>query len=391
MKDTEVISSELYSFTSKALDKNSRKFIANIADFFNKNHEQLYDIAPYYNIYYNKRDLDNLYKSLGFVESDVVPICKDIFFWDKPVNPGCVKEPYVLIMFNAIQYYLKNDQTKNAEVATIYLAFSGKFYASIFGHLWKYPPGKSKQVMDFVINNMLSEKFDLKKEGNLFKAIQKLCITWLNSYKSQIIKNPSDDDVKGLIQQLRDRVKSFLKNIADLFYEAYKNKLYLNYETDDLDTDSFRLTDNDAATAARITESTMNILTSQRVDLGICELCKNENIKNATEVKDIIEGILSDSNNLPDVKRVINILICDFMESHRGVRVGSNKFVQYSLQAKPNTKSKLLLEMKAIVLKWLDENSANYRRRKSRTATANNYYKSILGYFVWTIVKASER
>ena len=389
MKDTEIISSELYALVSKALDKNSRKFLANIADFFNQNHEQLYDIAPYFNIYYNKRDLDKLYQSLGFNEQDIISICKDIYFWDKPVNPGCVKEPYVLVLFSAIRYYLKHDRTKDAEMVSIYLAFSGKFYASIFSHLWKYPPGKSKQVMDFVINNMLSEKFDLKKEGNLFKAIQKLCSTWISTYRSQIIKSPSDDDVKVLIQQLRDRVKSFLKNIADLFYDAYKNKSYLNYETDDLDTDSFRLTDNDAATAARITVATMNILTSQKVDLSICELCKNENIRYSTEVKDIIESILGNNDNLPDVKRVINILICDFMETHKGVRVGSNKFVQYSLQAKPNTKSVLLLEMKSIIIRWLDENSANYRRRKSRTATANNYYKSILGYFVWTIVKAS--
>lgn len=392
MKDTEIISSELYSITKKSLDKNSKKFLANIFNFFNQRHEQIYDIAPYYNIYYNKSDLDKLYQSLGLKESDLIPTCEKTFFWDKPINPGCMKEPYVLLLFNVIQYYLKNDQTKNAELASIYLVFSGKFYASIFSHIWKYPPGKTKQVMDFVINNMLSDKFDLKKEGNLFKAIQKLCATWIETYRTKITKNPSDDDVKVLIQQLRDRLKSFLKNIADLFYEAYKNKLYLNYETDSLDPDNFRLTDNDAATALRITETTMNILTSQKVDLEICKACKNENVNSELEVKDIIEAILSNNDNLNDVRRVVNILICDFMSNFRGQRVGSIKFVSYSLKAKPNTQSKILLEMKSIVLKLLEDNSVDYRRRaKSRIATKNNYYRSVLGYFVWTIVKACER
>lgn len=388
MKDTEIISSELYPFVKKSLDKNSKKFLANIADFINKRHEELFSIAPYDNIYFNKNDLDNMYSSLGFKEQDILPICKNIFFWDRPYNPGCAKEPYVLVLMCAIKYYLKMDQTKNAELTTIYLAFSGKFYASIFSHLWKYSPRNSQQVMDFVINNMLSDKFDLKKEGSIFKAIQKLCITWLNTYNKQIVGNPSDDDIGKLIQQLRDRVKSFLKNIADLFYEAYKNKSYLNYETDDLDTDSFHLTDNDAAIAIRLTESTMNVLTSQKVDLNICKLCKNENIRYETEIKDIMESILGNNNNLPNVKRVVNILICDFMESHKGVRVGSTKFVSYSLQAKPNTKSPLLLEMKSIVHKWLEESSSKYRATK-RPGTINNYYKAVLGYFVWTIVKVS--
>lgn len=392
MKDTEIISSELYPIIKKSLDKNSKKFLANIFNFFNQRHEQIYDIAPYYNIYYNRSDLDKLYQSLGLRESDLIPTCRNIYYWDIPINPGCVKEPYVLLLFNVIQYYLKNDQTKNAELASIYLVFSGKFYASLFSNFWKYPPGKTKQVMDFVINNMLSDKFDLKKEGNLFKAIQKLCATWIATYRTKIIKNPSDDDVKVLIQQLRDRLKSFLKNIADLFYEAYKNKLYLNYETDSLDPDNFRLTDNDAATALRITEATMNILTSQKVDLEICKACKNENVSSELEIKDIIEAILNNNDNLNDVRRVINILICDFMSNFKGQRVGSVKFVSYSLKAKPNTQSKILLEMKSIVLKLLEDNSVDYRRRaKSRIATKNNYYRSVLGYFVWTIVKACER
>ena len=392
MKDTEIISSELYPIVKKSLDKNSKKFLANIFNFFNQRHEQIYDIAPYYNIYYNRSDLDKLYQSLGLRESDLIPTCRNIYYWDIPINPGCVKEPYVLLLFNVIQYYLKNDQTKNAELASIYLVFSGKFYASLFSNFWKYPPGKTKQVMDFVINNMLSDKFDLKKEGNLFKAIQKLCATWIATYRTKITKNPSDDDVKVLIQQLRDRLKSFLKNIADLFYEAYKNKLYLNYETDSLDPDNFRLTDNDAATALRITEATMNILTSQKVDLEICKACKNENVSSELEIKDIVEAILNNNDNLNDVRRVVNILICDFMSNFKGQRVGSVKFVSYSLKAKPNTQSKILLEMKSIVLKLLEDNSVDYRRRaKSRIATKNNYYRSVLGYFVWTIVKACER
>ena len=393
MRDTDIIFSKLYSFVSKALDKNSKKFLGNVHQFINDRHEQLFSIAPYENIYYNRTDLEKFYVSLGFTEQDVVDICKDIWFWDQPVNPGCVKEPSILVLLCAIRYYLKNYETKNAEITAIYMAFNGKIYASLFG-LWfpKAAPGasqKGRSCMEYVVNNMLSDKFDIKKEGSVFGAIQKLCQTWINSYSNKITRNSSDDDCKLIIQQLRDRVKSFIGNIADLYYKAYKDNAYMNYETDDLGDENFRLTDNDAALAAKLTQATMNILTSQKVDLRICELCRNENIKTSSEIKDIIESILADNNNLPDVKKVVNIIICDFMENNKNSRVGSAKFVDYTLKAKPNTKSKMILEMKATILRWLDENSPNYRKRKTRAATANNYFKSILGYFTWTICKVS--
>jgi hypothetical protein len=173
-------------------------------------------------------------------------------------------------------------------------------------------------------------------------------------------------------------------NIAKLFYEAQQNKNYLNYETDNLDTEQFRLTNNDAATAARYTENTMNYLTSNYVSLDICNKCKDSNVK-ATEVKEIIEGILSDNANLSDVRRVINIIICDFLRANPGKKLDSVDFVAYSIKAKPNTKDPILLEMKSIILRWLDENSPNYRKRRTRKATASSYYRSILLYFTLVI------
>ena len=85
------------------------------------------------------------------------------------------------------------------------------------------------------------------------------------------------------------------------------------------------------------------------------------------------------------MKKLYNILICDFFRNYPGKDINSIEFISYSLQAKPNTKDKYILEMKQIILHWLDENSPNYRRRKSRVATAISYYKAILSYIVLTI------
>ena len=384
---TSVIIDKLYPVIAKSLDKNLSKFKNNIFDFINDNSSQLYDVAPYDVIYFKQKDIDNIFKSLGITEQEVIEIMRDCFFWKIPYNPPAAKEPYVLVCMMAIRYCLIQKKKKEAELITIYLAFSGKFYASLFTGVvfTKVAPSKYKTVMDYVVNNMLTDKFSLRTQGNVFGAIKLLCVTWLDTYGNDLIGKIDDDEVGKMIQQLRDREKSFLMNIAKLYYSAYENKNYLNYETDNLsDGAEFRITDNDSLKATRYTETAINYLVTNSVSLNICNKCKDQNIK-ATEVKDIMESILSDKNNLNDLYRVVNILICDFMRNYPNKSVGSVDFIANSIKMKPNTKDAYILEMKKIILNWLDENSPNYRRRKSRVATAISYYKAVLMYLVLAI------
>ena len=393
--DSLVIIKELYPLVSAALDKNQKKFINNIAIFMNSRHKELHAEAPYTRILFNKRDADNMFSAIGIDEQTVLSLLKKCYFWNMDIRPQCVKEPYVEVIMCAIIYFCKNKQQKNAELTTIYLCFTGKFYASLHGLFWKY--GVKEEIMDYVINNMLTDKYDLKKEGTVFKAIQKLSITYLETYNKKLSAgNISDEGFKNYIQQLRDRVRSFLKNISILYYEAVDNKYYLNYESDSLDPDEFRITSKDAALAARYTSMTVSIFMSQRVDLALCNTC----VKSLTttikmdELADILEGIFSNRENLPEIRRVVNIIICDFMANpeNKGKKVGGVDFIAYSIKAKPNTKSTILIELKQTITKWLNDNSVNYKRRAARRpATANDYYRALLSYIVYTICKVANK
>lgn len=388
INNTSIISDKLYPVVAGALQKFDNKFKANIKKFIQDRHEQMFAIAPYDRIFFNQTDIDNMYKSLGLLERDIETIMKDTYFWNIPLNPQCAKEPYVETLMCCIKYYLKKNDIKSAYLACTYLAFTGKFYASVHGAAFPtVAPVKYKSVMDYVVNNMLSEKFDLKKYNTVFGAIESMCRTYVDTYaKTLKDTNTTDEDYKNLVQQLRTREMSFMMNIASLYYEAYENKYYLNYETENEDPDDFRLPDNDSATALRLTEKTMNYLTSTYVSLDICNKCKDANVK-ALEIKDIMEGILGDNGNLPQVRRLVNILICNFMAQNPGKKVGSIEFVAFTTKAKPNTKNPVEIEQKQIIVNWLDDKSPNYRRRKSREATANSYVRSILMYFALTINK----
>ena len=391
MDDSNVIIKKLYPFVSEAISKHNTSFIKNINNFFTTRHEEVFAIAPYDRILYNQTDIDNLFKSLSMKEIDVKIFLEDTFFWNLNLHPSCIKEPYVELLLCAIIHYLKNNKRKEALFVASYLGFSGKFYAS---NHYKFfpttPPSKYKSVMDYVVNNMLTDKYDLKKTGSIYGTIQSICNTWINTYEKNLKDNSlSDDEIRLLIQQLYDRIKSFLKNIAKLYYEAWENRNYLNYETDYEDEETFRLTNNDAVIAAKLTEKAVNYLVSNYVSLEICDKCKDSNVK-ALEIKDIMESILFDKDNLVNIKKVVNIIICDFMYNYPGKSVSSVDFVASTIKPKPNTKNKQEIELKEIITGWLDEKSPNYRKRKSRLATANSYYKSVLMYFALVINKISK-
>lgn len=385
--DSEIIVTKLYPIVAKSLDTNSRKFIAMIGTFFNERHKSIYEIAPYVNILYNKKDEDKIFQSLDLQYRDVLEILKECFFWDLNYSPLCAKEPYVEVLMCAVKYFVNKKEDKYAELTALYTLFTGKFYASLFSNYFKYQP--KQEIMDYVVNNMLTDKFDLKKEKTIFGAMRKLANTWLTTYKDELksMKSTDDEFGKKFIQQLRDRENSFFKNISNLYYQAAEEKLYMNYETDDLSEENFRLTDNDYAKAARITEATMGVLTSQKISISRCNICKDlANSVRPEYIKAILESIIADKENYPDLRRVISIIICDFLSNYPGGRIGGGDFIAYSIKAKPNTKNELLLEMKSLITTWLSRYSDKYRKQK-RPATINAYYTGILTYFVYTITE----
>ena len=124
----------------------------------------------------------------------------------------------------------------------------------------------------------------------------------------------------------------------------------------------------------------MNYLTSNYVSIGLCNKCQDSNVK-ALEIKTIIENLLSDNKNLPEIKRIINIIICDYKMVNPNKKISDIEFISYTIAAKPNTKNKYLLEIKATIVDWLEKYSDRYKIRKKRKETAISYYRSILMYF----------
>ena len=391
-KMTSVIADKLYPFVEAHLVKRERQYKAVIADFMNKNHDILYEVAPYDNIFFTKTDILKFFMALDIKESEVKAITNECYFAHKPVNPPVVKVPYAQVLVCILMYYLKHKKQKEAEITLLYMAFSGKFYASIFGKYFKTaPPSKYRSTMDYVVNNMLNDRFDLRSKGNLFGAIRSMCISLIEMYGDTLTGHPDDEEIKYFMQQLRDRENTFMNRIFNLYITAWQDKKYLNYESDNLEDGSeFRISDSDATIAARITENALNYMLNNTVSLKICNMFSDANIR-PTELRDIIEAIVNDRKNINQLQRVINILICDFMKKNPNKRVGDVDFLGYCLKEQPNTKDEYIIEMQSIIVSWLDDKSPNYRRRKSRKATEISYRKAIKFYITMAIANVANK
>lgn len=178
-------------------------------------------------------------------------------------------------------------------------------------------------------------------------------------------------------------------NIASLYYKAYEDGNYISYDSDSENEDNYRIADTDSLRAERIVENTMAVINNNNVDIKLCSMASDQNVKVA-EVQSIIESIQSEPANIPIIKELLRIIVNEYFVNSTVKDVNSLEFVRISIAAKPNTKNKNIIRQKEIIESWLDENSPQYRKRKSRLATKSSYYKSVLTYYVLLINKANK-
>lgn len=390
-KKGDVILTKLYTMVSNKIKNNQAKYKQCLSRFIEKRSKELYDIAPCDRIYFGVDDLEDFYKSTGLNEKEIESILANTYYADiANFNPRAAKDPFTVAQLCIIRYYFLGKKEKELELSCIYLAFSGKFYPSIHhGSFPKVQPSEYRHVMEYVINNELSNKYDIKIQGSVFKAILSICKTWLDTYDDRL-KSFEDEDVVYLIQQLHDRIKSFMKNIATVYYRVYEDKdRYLAYDSDNLGEDNYRLADNDSLRIERAVENTMTYINNTSIDYKLCKLSSDSNVK-TDEVKSIIESILNNNDNIPEVKELVRIIIAEYFAESKTKDVRDIDFITTSIAPKPNTKNQNIIREKQIIEGWLCENSSAYLRRRSRQATKNSYFKSILTYFVLLIQNANK-
>lgn len=391
-KDTKVILTELYSKVEKALSnskiKNAYKKYVN--DFFSKRSQDVYDTLPCSRILCSEQEMDLLFGILGIEKTDVLELISETYYGKFALkhgsfNPAAALHPFTVTQLCVIRYFIFSNSKNERDTSILLLAFSGKFYPSL--HYRSYPEVvPARHVMEYVINNELSQKYDLASKGSVMSAIQSVSNTWMETYKSSKFKRFYDEDIVYLIQQLHSRIGSFMKNIATEYYKAYENKdIYMAYSSDSFEQDNFHLADNDSLKVQRITEAVMSFITTNGVDYKICKACLDDNIT-PTEAKAVIESIVGKKENIEKMKELISLMVATYFATNSNNKdVTDISFITFTVAPKPNAKQKEIIRQKEIIEDFLSSSGTAYLRRRSRIATKNSYERSVRMYFALMI------
>lgn len=363
-----------------------------LSTFVTDRHEALFKTAPLDRIYYRESDIEKMFTAVNIQKSLVKDAIANTYYGPQTnFNPRAAKDELTILMLTIIRYFFLKKDKKSLEISMIYLAFSGKFYPSI--HYMSFPKVVPQDyVMEYVINNMLNNKFVLKSKGNLFAAIMSICQTWIETYEKRF-NTYTDEDIVYLIGQLHSRIRSFMINIAKAYYKAYANKDYVVYNSDNEDPTNnggdYHLATSDSFKAEKVIQKTMSFIVASGADYKLCKLSSNVTVK-TEELKSIIESILNDKENMVLVRKAISILVYTYFVQSTDKNVLTMNFITYSITPKPNTKDEHILELKEIIENWLSTGSALYRKRKHRLATKNNYNKAILMYLAMCVYQANK-
>lgn len=388
-KVTDVILKQLYPKVDKSMKANLSQWKKLMSSFLQDRSEALYDIAPIDRIYFTQEDEDKFFEALKITKAEVTEILQKTYYYNEINNKFdiLVKDEHAILALTVIRYFIMKNDTKNTELAALYLSFTGKIYASAHYRSFNIAPTEYRHVMEYAINNM-SNKYDIVKEGSVIGAIRSLDKTFINSYKTRF-KEYDDEDVSYLIQQLKNRVAAFIKNIAKEFYKAYENREYITYDSDNMSEDNYHLSDSDSLKLERSINKAINKIESSTTDFRLCKMCADSNVR-TDELKAIIDSIMTKPENFTLVKELIRNICTYYFTNSKTKDVRDVEFLSFSISPKPNSKDKLYLRNKEIIETLLLANSDKYKTRSKRVATKISYNTVLLKYFVFVIHEANK-
>lgn len=388
MKDTKAILTEAYPAIEEGLKKNTAKYKKYLSEFINRNSDILYSNIPSKQLYFSQTDCDNYFKAINVNPNIIKNAISHTYYYEiGNFNPRYAKDETTIALICTIRYYFLHNMKKELELALINTAFSGKYYPSIWHGSFQVT-APYEHIMEYALTHLATNKFDIVREGSVIGAIKSISTTWLNSYKDRF-KDFHDDDVVYVVQQLHNRIRSFMNNIAELYYDAYENKdAYITYDSDDVSEDNYHMANSDSLLIDRYVNATMNYLNSHGLNYKICKLASNDLVK-FDELKGIIDMLTRDNKNIPMIKEYISLMISTYYLDTGKKNIEDVDFISYSITPKPNSKNTYHLKLKELSEKMLINNAANFSRRRSRNATESAYFRAFNAYFALLIQEAN--
>jgi hypothetical protein len=293
--------------------------------------------------------------------------------WEIPGNP------FNWLMVMVIKWYDENGGEQEVRRAVMMLAVH--FYASLVFKFYTRKGGAQPNAMAYAVNS-LSDKFGLKRNGNMFATLMTLVWSSHEKYRPNLAA-ASDESLMKYFVNMRNRINGMMVSIFNVYIGALSKGAYLNQSRETYDTGEM---------AERSTNSgRVQALTDKLAQSFVGEQPPAQAIDLAAKMADVPRLSLQTAINSmreregTKIREIFQLTLEVFFEERGGgpEDVKTRSFFAFctALYARSNTKDGRIERIKAILNELLASHSEFYTRT-NREATKGAFRRAVWLYCV---------
>ena len=337
-------------------------------------------------VFLKNRDQEIIFESLGLTREELKGALDRTSAVDS--NWKVFQNEFYLASILVVKFFVEKGNEKLAKLVYMYLAVN--FYSQI--HRKYFTVGSAnEQVMAYTIEN-LTLKYDIKRLGSLFKALDKLAE---NSHVNQMENITSQDDEKIILYaiDMRSRINHMVKRIRQEFDVNYKAGKYLNVDTGEIDMGegetSINNRESDSTYIAAAAQRFYTWFLTNRIDDKTLEFSvKATRGVSENNLKRVIESQRLHQNN--DIERIavgIFNATAEHLNDNTLTGLCSTNFFafQLSLMKKNNTTDPNILQIRDALDNILTKYFSKYSEI-ARLDTKLNYRSALYIYIIRMIM-----
>lgn len=366
---------------------NINKLIRYIRSYADKHAELLLSTDMSRRLLHSTEDKNIIYQITDISEKEVKEQIKNA----KSIYQGLkdATNPFYILGLLIARWFKINKMDNETIAMMIYIGYP--LYSSSHTNSFRYLP--NKQIMDYTINN-LSNRFEIKKYGTIQGTIEHTIGNAITGrYLEELIRG-ADIDLKDIIVGLHTRMRSWITNIAEKFYDNHKKGNYLFHEDEDLSEENFHLSDNISFKIDRVVQTVNSAIISEGFDYNTCIMraVRLNSGCSAKKLQSMLNTIIEE--DMESIRGMISDILTLYIYKGTGNRVeevGSLKFSTESLKIyKSNAQDEVTTRVKERLLNWIHITSKKYGRNfiSMGKTSLDTYRRAIYTAFIFKIMES---
>ena len=380
------------------LPKNGKALMRYIAMYRDRNIDKLSTIYITDNMIFTDNDSNALFSACNIDKMELQRIIDDL------EKPPFVQEqknitPFRVLMLFVIRWYKYHGPADFYDMSKMYYLYN-LYYSLYSGNFQHGIKGRAEDTMRYTIDN-LQGGMVLKKAGSIENMMVMLSSRVFdppaNNDKTKydyekLWKDGSDWGMEYIINQLKTRLNGQFSAIRKKFMEDYRQG-NVSYAAGDPKDEEGNIIEREFASGkiSQLTDKYVTNFYSNSIDKNLATRWAKKFKVSPNELIAALETIQR-SNNISEMEKFYSSLFTLYFEQYPNARaedLHSKSFLvaAESIYKSGNSRNPLIVNIKTLTHKWLDEGSKTYHASTS-AGTINSFRRAMYIYLVRCVAES---